>query len=73
MEKKVLAWSGNLRLVSNFRRYRKPERIAKESVVYSLGPNDSGIQPHASLISDKAADLFGTWVAGDQWQQPPIT
>jgi hypothetical protein len=45
---------------SNFRLYRKPECIGQRVGVYSLGPNDSGIQPNASLSSDQAGDLFGT-------------
>jgi hypothetical protein len=32
--------------------------LAKESVVYSLGPNDSGIQPDASLVADKDGNLY---------------
>jgi uncharacterized repeat protein (TIGR03803 family) len=34
--------------------------LAKESVVYSLAPNDSGIQPNASLVADEAGNLYGT-------------
>jgi hypothetical protein len=34
--------------------------LAKESVIYSLNPNYSGIQPNAGLISDKAGNLYGT-------------
>ena len=34
--------------------------LARESVIYSLGPNNSGIQPNASLISDRAGNLYGT-------------
>jgi uncharacterized repeat protein (TIGR03803 family) len=34
--------------------------MAKESVIYSLGPNNSGIQPNAALISDKVGNLYGT-------------
>jgi uncharacterized repeat protein (TIGR03803 family) len=34
--------------------------LAKESVAYSLGPNDTGIQLNASLTSEKAGNLYGT-------------
>jgi len=41
--------------------------LAKESVVYSLGPNDSGIQPDASLVADKDGNLYRTTSNQEFW------
>src|ERR1700730_8242890 len=65
--------SGNLRLVSNSRRYRKPECIGQRVGVYRLDPNDSGMQPNARLISDQAGNPFGTGWLVIRSQQPLIT
>jgi hypothetical protein len=56
--KKVLAWSGNLRLVSNFRFYRKPERIGQRVGRLQRGDLLSTTYAGGSYASGPVFDLI---------------
>ena len=60
MGKKVLAGSGNLSLFLIFVFSQTGAHWPKRRWFTALDANDSGTQPDASLISDKAGKVYGT-------------